>query len=208
MIKVSIVFVSTTLASACFSSGATLFTSGDYNNPGLGFVSSPYASQYIAAQFIVTNAISLTGINVAGRYGGVAQDDQFSIAIMADSGNSMPGELVDNYVFSSIPSTRSALSSGEGYINSLNLSSAITLGAGTYWLAVANGSSSYWSWLNSLSSGTLSASSSTFLTSGYLPFNDAPVPFIFNLEGSVIPEPSALVLGLFGLDFLTRRKRF
>lgn len=207
MIEAFTPLLAVALASITLSHGATLFSNGDPGTPGLGFVSSPLSSQYIAAQFTVADAISIAAINVAGRYGATTQDDEFSIAIMADSGNSVPDQIVDDYVFSYVPSTRSALPFADSYMHRLNLSSEITLGAGTYWLAVANASNPSWSWLNSLSNGTVSASSSTLLISGYQPFNGAPVPFIFSLEGSVIPEPSALALGGLGLCLLARRKR-
>lgn len=194
--------------SSCLSNGTTLlFSNGDTTVPGLGFTSSPYAAQYIAVRFTVTDSVSIAVIEVAGRYGGTPEGDDFSVAILADGSDLAPGQLLEDYNLSHVPSTRVPLPFVDSYMHSMNLPSAITLGAGTYWLAVANASIPYWSWLNSYSTGTPSAFSNTFFTNGYLPLSDDPVPFIFSLQGSVIPEPSTLALGGLGLCLLARRKR-
>lgn len=194
--------ITAALISISLSHGATLYTNGTLGDHSAGaFASDPDAGAWQASKFTISTGVSINSLIVDGFNSFPGPTDSFNLVIMADG--SLPGAVVASV--NGVPSTRTS-SGGSYYEFTLALASPVVLDAGTYWLSVANADNTgdTWAWAVSAGAGQ-AAQSITSQTSGYS--TNGTKLFAYSLEGTVVPEPSALLLGSIGICFLGRRRR-
>ncbi|MBK1880772.1 hypothetical protein JIN85_00010 [Luteolibacter pohnpeiensis] len=213
---------------ACLSTSgfaATIYQSGEFAADvlpydGLKSDSKPASAtngsspaQTAASLFVLDTADSIQAISFEGfyyPYGVPPSKDVFQIAFF-ENGNGIPGEQIGEILgASSLTRTYTGLSTSEGAIFhfELDLSTAVDLEPGTYWIALIDTStyedaSFFWSYNDR---SDVAAYTEGGITDTYHPTN---FRLVYTLENTkFVPEPSVLILGALGAILTTGvRKR-
>lgn len=223
-----------TASAGFYSQLSTPFVKTSVNDPIIG-VTNVYVSQNdvtfdspvigeVFDNFRLASPTSVTTINWVGAYSflTVGINPTFEINFYQDGVGGMPGSRIGT-TLSAVAATETAQSDAGYFLYSANIASVVLLGGTNYWLSVmANVRDSVDSWGMAITNAAVDPSllGSAQFYGGDLyqypstvgPDQFPTVDFAFSLQGTIVPEPSSIVLlvtssiAIFGLRPIRRRK--
>ena len=223
-----------TASAGFYSQLSTPFVKTSVNDPIIG-VTNVYVSQNdvsltppvigeVFDNFRLASAGSVTKINWVGVYSSLDAgiNPTFEINFYQDGVGGAPGSRIGT-TLSAVAATETAQADAGYFLYSANIASVVLLGGTNYWLSImANVPDAVDSWgmaiTNAAVDPSLLGSAQIYEGVSYqypstVGTNQFPtVDFAFSLQGTIVPEPSSIVLlvtssiAIFGLRPIRRRK--